>query len=116
MFLLFMTLRGSNWTILPRTVKIMRYIQSQLGGSMSVTIDFPPETETILSKKAAERGVSLAQYLRQLVEDTLPRLARPELSPAERAALWHQISHIPTGAPPLSDEAISRESMYDTRG
>ena len=60
-----------------------------------------------------------AQQIIKKVREALSRLIVPApaaLSPAERAALWREsIKGLPP-TPPLSDEAISRESIYDSRG
>jgi hypothetical protein len=37
------------------------------------------------------------------------------MSIAQRVALWRTIPNLPS-RPPLSDEAMSRESIYDARG
>jgi len=83
---------------------------------MTVTIDLRPDIEARLATLAAEQGVSLAHYVRRLVEDQLPAERPAALSPAERAAAWRQAAKGLPRTPPLSDEAIGRESIYDTRG
>ncbi len=83
---------------------------------MSVTIELSPETETVLRVKAAEQGVSLAQYVSGVVEATLPAPPDQRLSPAERAALWRAWAKDLPHTPLLSDEAISRENLYAERG
>lgn len=83
---------------------------------MTVTIDLRPEIEAGLATLAAEQGVSLAQYLRRLLEEQVPGHDQASLSPAERATLWREsVKGLPRTTP-LSDEAISRESIYNTRG
>lgn len=53
--------------------------------------------------------------LRSPVDKQLPAAAGPA-SPAERAAAWREsVKGLPQ-TEPLSDEAISRESMYSDRG
>jgi hypothetical protein len=81
---------------------------------MTVTVDLRPETEASLAALAAEQGVSLAQYISRLLEGQVP--GQPPLSPAERAAVWREAAKGLPHTPPLSDEAISRESSYDARG
>ena len=83
---------------------------------MSVTIELAPETETMLRLKAAEQGVSLAQYVSRVVEEAMPVLPHQSLSPAERAALWRAWAKDLPHTPFLSDEAISRENLYAERG
>jgi hypothetical protein len=81
---------------------------------MTVTIDLRPEIEASLAAIAARNGVTLPEYISRLVEQQVPTPS--QLSPAERAAAWrNSVKDIPY-SPPLSDEAISRESIYAGRG
>jgi len=83
---------------------------------MTITIEVPPEVEASLVALAAEEGLSLSDYLRRLLrEQALPRPAA-SLSPGERAGLWRESAKGLPHTPPLSDDAISRDSLYDTRG
>ncbi len=83
---------------------------------MTVTIDLRPEIEAGLAVLAAEQGVSLAQYVRRLLEEQVPGHGQAALSPAQRASAWREsVKGLPR-TPPLSDEAISRERIYDARG
>jgi hypothetical protein len=80
---------------------------------MTVTIDLRPEIEASLAAIAAQQGVTLPQYISSLVEQQVP--AQPRLSPAEMAKEWRDsVKDIPY-SPPLSDEAISRDSIYNGR-
>jgi hypothetical protein len=81
---------------------------------MTVTINLKPEVEASLSALAAAQGVDLAQLVERLIENQLAAMA-PPMSIAQRVALWRTIPNLPS-RPPLSDEAISRESIYDARG
>jgi hypothetical protein len=83
---------------------------------MTVKIDLRPEIEAGLAILAAEHGMSLAQYVNLLLENQVPGNRHEVLSPIERAAAWREsVRGLPHTAP-LSDEAISRESIYDARG
>jgi hypothetical protein len=76
---------------------------------MSVTIGLPPEIEASLAAQAAAQGVPLAEHLRRLlVAKAIESGARE--TPAERAKPWRDVSGLPD-TKPLSDEAISRESI-----
>lgn len=82
---------------------------------MTVTVELSPETETGLAARAAAQGMSLQQYLRHVLEGQVPTDRKP-MTPRERAALWRQSA---TGLPrtrPLPDQAVSRETIYSTRG
>ncbi len=81
---------------------------------MTVTIELKPEMEASLSALAAARGVDLAKLVEQLLEKQLSTATVP-MSIAERVAAWRTLPNLPI-RPPLSDEAMSRESIYDARG
>ncbi|MFN2456316.1 MAG: hypothetical protein ABR577_19130 [Pyrinomonadaceae bacterium] len=90
---------------------------------MPLTIDMPPELESRLHQAAAREGVAAADYARMVLEERLLSAAQEELPFWATATKeeWLQAfnawmdSHDPT-LPLLSDEAISRESMYGERG
>jgi hypothetical protein len=81
---------------------------------MSITLELKPEIEAGLIAQARANGMTLEQYLLSIVEGAALRTAK-SMSPEEQAAAFEAWSagHRPT--PPLSDDAISRESMYDGR-
>ena len=68
------------------------------------------EIEAGLAARAAAEGISLPEYVARLLIDYVSQDATSTLSPAERTA-----KGLPR-TPPLSDEAISRERIYSTRG
>jgi hypothetical protein len=82
---------------------------------MTVTIELSPEIEASLAAQAAVQGISLQQYLQHLLEEQVPSRGKP-MTPGERAALWRQSTASLPRTPPLSDQAVSRETIYDTRG
>jgi hypothetical protein len=84
--------------------------------SMSMKIALPPEIEAILAARAAAERVSLQEYMARLLIEYVSRNATGALSPAERAAAWREAAKGLPRTPPLSDEAISREEIYSTRG
>jgi len=82
---------------------------------MTVTIELSAEVEAGLAALAQARGLSLPQYLQNLLEEQVSVRAAP-LSPAERVAAWRtSVEGLPI-LPPLSDSTISRESIYGLRG
>jgi hypothetical protein len=83
---------------------------------MRVTIELPPEIEADLTAQAQAQGLLLSQYLQRLLRQQVPVRAGAALSPSERAALWRESVRGLPHTPPLSDEAISRESIYGDRG
>jgi hypothetical protein len=83
---------------------------------MTVTIELPPEMEASLVAQAQAQGLPLPQYLQHLLREQIPAHAGVAGSPAERAAAWRESVKGLPHTPPLSDEAIGRESIYGDRG
>jgi len=88
---------------------------------MTITLDLPPETETRLIARATIQGLSVETYLISLIEksvaveseETFPLDGKTEDWETALRNLGHGIPL--AKAPPLSDEAISRESIYSER-
>jgi hypothetical protein len=79
---------------------------------MTIQLNLKPELEARLKTQATLQGVSVDRYLESLIERHLTTQAEPEWK-----ALLDQLGTSPSlaKAPPLSDEAISRESIYRER-
>jgi len=77
---------------------------------MTLTIDLKPETQAGLLALADASGLSLEQYIQAMVENRVR--PRSLMSPKERADAWVESAGRFPDTPPLSDDAISRESMY----
>jgi hypothetical protein len=84
--------------------------------SVSMRLDLPPEIEAGLAAQAAEEGVSLPEYVIRLLTEHVTSDVATTLSPAERAAAWREAAKGLPNTPPLSDDAITRENIYSTRG
>lgn len=83
---------------------------------MTVTIELPPEIEAVLVAQAKAQGLPLPEYLQHLLREQVPGVADASLSAADRASAWRDsVKGLPHTAP-LSDEAISRASIYGDRG
>jgi hypothetical protein len=92
---------------------------------MTLTIDLPPDVARALEDRAQVAGQSAAEFAAALLVQ-VARLGRESASleqQAERAARLAALARIGSydtriraGLPPLSDEAISRESIYEGRG
>ncbi len=85
---------------------------------MTVTLELRPEVEEQLEAQARESGLSVKDYLEKRVEEMISASElQPAKTPEERLRLWQEFlnSHDDIKAPPLSDEAISRESIYGER-
>ncbi len=91
---------------------------------MTVTIELPPDIEAGLLAQA--QGLALSEYVQNLVRDQVEtrigaaKASRPAYElPAEEWARrfeeWTE-SHAHLDLPVLSDEDISRESLYRERG
>ena len=79
-----------------------------------MTVTLKPDLEEELTARARAEGLSTEEFvnreLERLVASTPPT---SKLTPEERVRLWNEFlaSHS-VGGPPLSDYAVSRESIY----
>jgi hypothetical protein len=83
-----------------------------------MTVTLKPDLEEELSARARADGLSVEEFVNRQLERLLASTPpSSKLSPEERVRLWHEFlnSHADITAPPLSDEAISRESIYRER-
>jgi hypothetical protein len=86
---------------------------------MTLTLELSPEREAVLTAQARARGMSIEQWLLELTEQAAPTPSIAHLqrtNPQEWARqfrAWAE-SHDPN-TPVLSDEAMSRESIYPDR-
>jgi hypothetical protein len=84
---------------------------------MAIVLQLEPELESRLVAQAAAQGKSAEELLQMMVERLLlPDTTAPvSISPFERAEQFRRWvkSHESLQAPPLSDDAISRGSIYD---
>lgn len=78
---------------------------------MSILLELSPETEARLVAQAKKQGMPF-NYLQSIVERHLATESEPDWR-----VLLNQLGRSPSlaKAPPLSDEAISRESIYGER-
>jgi hypothetical protein len=82
---------------------------------MSITLSLNPETEKTLSARAGQLGLSLNDLLQELANREAAALSEPMLSGDEKAKAFLAWADSFPDTPPLSDEAISRESFYPDR-
>jgi post-segregation antitoxin (ccd killing protein) len=82
---------------------------------MTLTIHLPPDIEADLVAQARAQGLDLSRYVEHVLREQVPRPGSV-LSPSERAEAWRQSTRGLPRTPPLSDDAISRESIYGDRG
>ncbi len=80
---------------------------------MSITIELAPELESQLDLVAKSRGISREALVQSLVETNLPILPTSDSRPlTERIAAFHQFVGSLKSGPVLTDEAMSRETIY----
>lgn len=83
---------------------------------MTFTLDLPPQVEQAYLAEAHAKGVSLEELVRDVLLAREPS-APNELPDDEWAGRFRALAHShPTDTPLLSDEAVSRESIYRERG
>jgi hypothetical protein len=82
---------------------------------MTVTLTFKPEVEAGLLAQAQINGVTVEEYLLSMVEGVVGLKSPQTASVEHRAAAFEAWSaNHPTTAP-LSDYAVGREAMYESR-
>lgn len=82
--------------------------------AMTVTLKLRPEIEAGLLSQAKASGMTLEEYLLSLVEASVIS-GRQALAPEARASAFEAWSASHRATPPLSDDAVSREAMYEGR-
>jgi len=83
---------------------------------MTVTLELKPEVEERITAEAKARGLSVEDYVQRILEGATT--SDPNSLPVEEwLAKWKEWlhSHDYIKAPSLSDQAISRESIYRER-
>ena len=86
---------------------------------MTLKLELSPEREAALKAQAHARGMSVEEWLLELTEQAAPSTSIAHLQKtnpkewARRFRAWAD-SHDPN-TPVLSDEAMSRESIYPDR-
>jgi len=83
-----------------------------------MTVTLKPDLEEQLTARAQAEGLTAEEFVNRELERLVANSnSRSNLTPKERVRRWHEWpdSHDYIKAPPLSDEAISRESIYRDR-
>jgi hypothetical protein len=83
---------------------------------MTLTTELPSEVEAELLAQAVARGLDLTRYVQQVLRDQILSPALDTLTPGELAEARRQSARDLPLTPPLSDDAISRETIYGVRG
>ena len=79
-----------------------------------MTVTLKPDLEEQLKARAEAEGLSTEDFVNRELE-RLVATSQPssKLTPEERARVWREfIEQHAVGGPPLSDYAVSRESIY----
>ena len=87
---------------------------------MTVTLELKPEIEERVAALAARQGVSVEEYIQNFLESLTSvdeETAYDSMTPEQWAREFEEWvdSHDYITAPPLTDEAMSRESIYRER-
>jgi hypothetical protein len=82
---------------------------------MAVTLK--PDLEEELAARAQAEGLSTEEFVNRELEKLVGSMPQsPTLTPEERARRWREwLESHSVGGPPLSDYAVSRESIYGER-
>jgi hypothetical protein len=81
---------------------------------MTITVELPPEIEEHFLAQAKLRGLPVDAYLKEVLSLSSVSPAQPTtLSPNEVNNLLDEAANlVPAGITPLSDHAMSRDSIY----
>lgn len=80
---------------------------------MTITLELPPDLEARIVAEADAAGVPVSEVVRAYLFQTFPRGSLKAQTVREIDAAFEEAADIiPDGIPPLSDEAISRETIY----
>lgn len=79
-----------------------------------MTVTLKPDLEEELTARAKAEGLSTEELVNRELEKFVANTPPPSnLSPEERVRLWEQFTReYAVGGPPLSDYAVSRDSIY----
>lgn len=82
-----------------------------------MTVTLKPDLEEELTARAQSEGLSTEEFVNRELEKLIATTeSTPKLTPEERAKLWEEwLESHSVGGPPLSDYAVSRESIYQER-
>jgi len=82
-----------------------------------MTVTLKPDLEEELAARAKAEGLTIEEFVNRELEKSIVAQPTPaELTPQERARRWLEWTEKhAVGGPPLSDYAVSRESIYKER-
>ena len=82
---------------------------------MSITLNLDPDVESRLSVLAQERGLSPTDYILEILGREAARAKVAIMSGEEKAQAFLKWADSFPDVPLLSDEAISRDNLYQDR-
>jgi hypothetical protein len=82
---------------------------------MTITLHLKPEQEADILAQAEAGGKTPEEYILSMVERAISPGSKASLTPEQRAAAFEAWSAGHRYTPPLSDYAVSRESIYEGR-
>jgi hypothetical protein len=82
---------------------------------MTVTLHLKPEVEAGLLAHARANGLTVEAFLVRVVEGAVIPAAEKTQSAEERASAFEAWSLGHRMTPPLSDDAVSREAIYEAQ-
>lgn len=82
-----------------------------------MTVTLKPDLEEELKARADAEGLSTEEFVNRELEKLVASAPQSsKLTSEERARLWREwLASHSVGGPPLSDYAVSRESIYSER-
>ncbi len=81
-----------------------------------MTVTLKPDLEEELTARAKAEGLTTEEFVNRELEKLVTQPVPAQLTPQERARLWLEWTEKhAVGGPPLSDYAVSRESIYKER-
>jgi hypothetical protein len=80
---------------------------------MTITLELPPDLEARFLAEAKAKGIPIGEVVKAYLYHAPPERRANQLTAEEvDRGLEEAANLIPEGIPPLSDEAMSRESIY----
>lgn len=79
---------------------------------MALILQLSPDLEETLAREAHDRGLSVNEYVRTLLEQRLVREPERKMTPEEFEALLDSLTEFSDRIPDLPPEAFTREGIY----
>ncbi len=79
---------------------------------MTLNIELPPEVEASFAAQARAKGVCLGMFIRDYLIAHTPLVKSRQMSVQELDEALEELAASIPEVPPLSDEAMNRESIY----